>query len=172
MNKVTVKIANHEYTIVGEEKREYLLQLAAHVDEKIEATMKANPKLSQVMAAVLTSINISDEYYSQIKKNSEIKNDFSRPLKELDEANSKILELERTIGSKDDKIKDLNQKIEEFELSLKQNNEGSDLLENHLKERDSKLKEAEEIVDDFQNRLYDLQLKIIELEEKLQKKEN
>ena len=73
MNKVTVKIANHEYTIVGEEKREYLLQLAAHVDEQIEATAKANPKLSQVMTAVLTSINIADQYYSQVKNNLEFK---------------------------------------------------------------------------------------------------
>lgn len=73
MNKVTVKIANHEYTIVGEEKREYLLQLAAHVDEQIEATAKANPKLSQVMTAVLTSINIADEYYSEVRKNLEFK---------------------------------------------------------------------------------------------------
>ncbi len=98
MNKVTVKIANHEYTIVGEEKREYLLQLAAHVDEQIEATAKANPKLSQVMTAVLTSINIADQYYSQVKNNLEFKKTLSEPFKELEESQNQIKSLERVIS--------------------------------------------------------------------------
>ena len=98
MNKVTVKIANHEYTIVGEEKREYLLQLAAHVDEQIEATAKANPKLSQVMTAVLTSINIADEYYSEVRKNLEFKKTLSEPIKELEDCQNQIKSLERVIA--------------------------------------------------------------------------
>jgi Uncharacterized protein conserved in bacteria len=105
MNKVTVKIANHEYTIVGEEKREYLLQLAAHVDEQIEATAKANPKLSQVMTAVLTSINIADEYYSEVRKNTGIqKKLLSEPIKELEDCQNQIKSLERVIALKDDEL--------------------------------------------------------------------
>ena len=36
MNKVTVKIANQEYTVVGEESKEYLLKIASRVDDEME----------------------------------------------------------------------------------------------------------------------------------------
>lgn len=166
MNKVTVKIANHEYTIVGEEKREYLLQLAAHVDEQIEATAKANPKLSQVMTAVLTSINIADEYYSEVRKNLEFKKTLSEPIKELEDCQNQIKSLERVIALKDDELGKKDIKIEEWKvLATEKDNEIASLKSNII-ETENRLIEAEEIVNDFQNRLYELQLKIVDLEEK------
>lgn len=171
MNKVTVKIANHEYTIVGEEKKEYLLQLAAHVDEKIESTSKANPKLSQTMTAVLTAINIADEYYSQLNENSELRKNLNKPLEELEKASKYIKDLERTISEKESQIDKINQKIQSYEDSLNLTNNSKNDVVKKMEEKDLKLKEAENLVDDFQNRLYDMQIKIIELEEKLENKE-
>ena len=170
MNKVTVKIANHEYTIVGEEKREYLLQLAAHVDEQIEATAKANPKLSQVMTAVLTSINIADQYYSQVKNNLEFKKTLSEPFKELEESQNQIKSLERVISLKDEELVKKDSKLEECRILINEKNKEKLMLNQEIDEKEIRLKEAEELVNDFQNRLYDLQLKMVELEEQIDNK--
>ncbi len=166
MNKVTVKIANNEYTIVGEEKREYLLQLAAHVDEKIETIAKANPKLSQVMTAVLTSINIADEYYSEIAKAVEFKKTLSEPIKELEDCQNQIKSLEKDISLKDKSIEHKDFKLEEYEIMLAQKDDEIASIKSIMVETEQKLKEAEELVNSFQNRLYELQLKIVDLEEK------
>lgn len=169
MNKVTVKIANHEYTIVGDEKKEYLLQLAAHVDEKIESTSKSNPKLSQTMTAVLTAINIADEYYSEIRKNFELKKTLDKPLEALDKSNKQIKELENEIITKNALLESLNKKIKEYEDILNLTNNSKNDVMKKMEEKDLKLKEAENLVDEFQNRIYDMQLKIVELEEKFEK---
>ena len=46
MNKIVVKIANQEYTITGEEEKDYILSLASHVDEQIRIAQNKAPKIN------------------------------------------------------------------------------------------------------------------------------
>ncbi|MPM95570.1 hypothetical protein SDC9_142725 [bioreactor metagenome] len=118
------------------------------------------------MTAVLTSINIADEYYSEVRKNLEFKKTLSEPIKELEDCQNQIKSLERVIALKDDELGKKDIKIEEWKvLATEKDNEIASLKSNII-ETEHRLIEAEEIVNDFQNRLYELQLKIVDLEEK------
>lgn len=62
-NKVDVRIAGKDYTLVGNEPEEYIQRVALYVDKKLNVIMKQNSKLSTSMASVLTAINVADDYF-------------------------------------------------------------------------------------------------------------
>mgnify|MGYP001061178276 FL=1 len=62
-NKVNIRIAGKDYTLVGREPEEYIQRVALYVDKKLNTIMNQNSKLSTSMASVLTAINIADDYF-------------------------------------------------------------------------------------------------------------
>ena len=61
-NKVRVIINGAEYTLVTAEPAEYVQRVAVRVDRKIREIKKESPQLTNIMATLLTAINLSDEY--------------------------------------------------------------------------------------------------------------
>lgn len=72
-NKVEVKIAGKEYTLIGNEPEEYLQKIALHVDRKISEIMKINSRLSTNAAAILACINIMDECFKTCENEARLK---------------------------------------------------------------------------------------------------
>jgi cell division protein ZapA len=62
-NKVDVRIAGKDYTLVGIESEEYIQKVALYIDRKMNEIMRMNSKLSTSMASVLTAINVADDYF-------------------------------------------------------------------------------------------------------------
>lgn len=60
MNRVTVTIAGKSYTILAEESREYMDEVAELVNSKISEA-HTNPDLTVEQASVLAAINVADE---------------------------------------------------------------------------------------------------------------
>lgn len=164
MNKVIVRIAGNEYTIEGDEKKDYILKVAAHVDEMMEKTMTGNPRLSTNMAAVLTAINIADQYFKENSKLSEIEGNLNQPLKELKDVSATLGEMRAKIEEKDRTISNLEAEVSNNMEIIEALQKEQEVLKNMLKEKEDKLREAEEISTEFQNRMYDLQIKLVELE--------
>lgn len=63
MNTVTVKINGVEYNLKGKENEKYLLAVAEYVDGKFREISTNNNKLSTTAVAVLSALNIADEYF-------------------------------------------------------------------------------------------------------------
>lgn len=60
--KVEVKINNIEYTLVTNEPEEYVQRVALMVNKHMNKISEGNPQLSTAMKAVLSAINIADDY--------------------------------------------------------------------------------------------------------------
>lgn len=58
-----VRIGGVEYTISSTADEEYVRHVAYFVDKKLSELAKNDKRLSTVMAAVLTSVNIADDYF-------------------------------------------------------------------------------------------------------------
>lgn len=58
-----VKIGGVEYTISSTAEEEYVRHVAYYVDKKLEELSKNDKRLSTAMAAVLTCVNIADDYF-------------------------------------------------------------------------------------------------------------
>lgn len=79
VNKVSVRIADGEYTLRGVEPEEYIRQVAGLVDRKYVEISRLNRSLSTSMAAVLTAVNIADE----MLKNQEAQRAFERETQDM-----------------------------------------------------------------------------------------
>nr|WP_276568469.1 cell division protein ZapA [Acetivibrio saccincola] len=85
-NKVNVRIAGKDYTLLGKETEEYIQKVALYVDKKLNTIMNQNSKLSTSMASVLAAINIADDYF----KACENIDNLSRELNSLREEIQKL----------------------------------------------------------------------------------
>ncbi|HBV98800.1 MAG: hypothetical protein JL50_11775 [Peptococcaceae bacterium BICA1-7] len=60
--KVEVTILDERYVLKGKESEEYLEMLAFQINKKLQQVQNMNPRLSVVQTAILTAVNIMDEY--------------------------------------------------------------------------------------------------------------
>lgn len=83
-NKVEVRIAGKDYTLVGAESDEYIQKIALYVDKKMNGIMKINHKLSTSMAAVLTALNVADDYFKSLENGENFKRDLKKAREDLE----------------------------------------------------------------------------------------
>jgi cell division protein ZapA len=126
--KVGVRIADKEYILAGSEPEQYILNLAYYVDRKIAEMLKVNPMLSTSMAAVLTSVNVADEYFKTVETERNAVEGFLKVSGEL----QKVKE-------------ELSQSKKEIEL-LRQHNR---VLDSELSTKEAELERREEELRDF-----------------------
>lgn len=60
--KTVVSIGGKDYTICGAESAEYIHRVALRVNDKLAELKRANPDLNNIQLAMLTAINLADEY--------------------------------------------------------------------------------------------------------------
>lgn len=60
--RTTVTIYGQEYTIVGYEKPGHVIEVAKYVDSKMREIKSMNPYLDTTRLAVLTAINVVNDY--------------------------------------------------------------------------------------------------------------
>lgn len=102
-NKVEVRIAGKDYTLVGAESEEYIQKIGLYIDKKMNEIMKTNSKLSTSMAAVLTAINVADDYFKTHENESVLKKELKRcqdELEKLREENRRLAAENVSLGSK------------------------------------------------------------------------
>lgn len=67
-NRVTVDIYGESYKIVGEESASYVRHVADMVDDKMREIKRSNPSLDTKRLAVLTSVNIVNDYLKLVER--------------------------------------------------------------------------------------------------------
>ena len=61
-NRVKVQIMGEEYVIKGDAQAEYMENLAKILDQRMAKLVGVHPRLTRTQIAVLTALNILDEY--------------------------------------------------------------------------------------------------------------
>jgi cell division protein ZapA len=69
--RTEVTIYNQQYTIVGEESSEQVRAIAELIDGKMKELKEHNPYLDSTKLAVLTAVNIGNDYLNVLKKMEE-----------------------------------------------------------------------------------------------------
>lgn len=83
-NKVELRIAGKDYTIVGVEPEEYIQRVGLYIDKKMADVMRVNNKLSTSLAAVLTAINVADDFFKCRESELNTKKELKKALEELE----------------------------------------------------------------------------------------
>ena len=71
--KTIVNIGGKEYTIAGSESAEYIHRVALCVNQKMGELKRGNEQLNNTLLAILTAINIADDYIKAKDELAEVK---------------------------------------------------------------------------------------------------
>lgn len=96
-NKVEISIGGYSYTLVGKEPVEYLNELAAYVDNRINRIMCSNNNLGIKDAGVLTAFNIADELF-KLKDEYEDGTKVGKLNREIDELRCENAKLKKELS--------------------------------------------------------------------------
>lgn len=147
-NKVKVRIYGQEYTIAGERDEETIKKVADHVNEKMRELGRGFSSNGQGTLAVLTAINISDEYFGALEEiqrleetKAQLEKDVDHYIKMWDEAKKNFVQY------KDNAVK----AAEEKEKS------------------EEKYRDLEAKCSEFENMFFDLQMENLQLKNELEK---
>ncbi|MHB8062305.1 MAG: cell division protein ZapA [Ruminiclostridium sp.] len=102
-NKVVIRIAGKDYTIVGAESDEYIQKVGLYIDRKMNEISMRNSSFSTSLAAVLTAINVADDFFKSRENESNIhkeKEGMKEELERLRNENLQVKEENSTLSSK------------------------------------------------------------------------
>lgn len=181
-NKVTVKIYGQEYTIMGSKSREHIIKVADYVDQKmkeISQALNAGP-LSSI--AVLSAVNISDDYFSALERfeylevaNEQAAKDTEHYAQLWEEAKKSHLQQQeefKTLVSQRESLKqELEQQIEKLQKTIAEKDEeieklkeASAKIEGQIMESSSDMvNELEAKYKDLESSFFDIQMENIQL---------
>ena len=106
--RVDVLIAGKTYTISGYESDEYIQRVGLYVDRKMTEVLKSNNTLSTSISAVLTALNIADDYFRTYENELNFKKEIITSKLEID----RLLEENHTLGEKNRELSEKNTNIQ------------------------------------------------------------
>jgi cell division protein ZapA len=71
-NKLSVEIYGQQYNIIGKASPGYMREVARQVDENMRTIAQGNPRLDTTKLAVLSAVNITDQYLKLKQEYEEI----------------------------------------------------------------------------------------------------
>ena len=95
-NRVTVTIAGQEYTLVATEEEGYVEKVAQHVDAQMKQVLDG-ARVSLVDGAVLTAVNIADEYFKEVEASENLRRQLKEYLEEATKMKMELSEAKREI---------------------------------------------------------------------------
>lgn len=107
-NKVEVRIGGKDYTLVGVESDDYIHRVALYIDRKMHEITKGNSKLSTSMAAVLTAINVADDYFKAHENETYLTVEYKKAQLEID----RLKEINKSISSENNAFTTANAKLQ------------------------------------------------------------
>lgn len=98
-NKVELRIAGKDYTVVGTEPAEYILRVGHYIDRKMTEVMRVSSKLSTSLAAVLTAVNIGDDFLKCQESELNLKKELKKAHEEIEKLRTDKERLSQEIAS-------------------------------------------------------------------------
>ncbi|MDD4493372.1 MAG: cell division protein ZapA [Eubacteriales bacterium] len=120
-NKVEVRIGGKIYKLVGVDPDEYIQKIGLYVDKKMNEVQRVNTNLSTSMAAVLTALNVADDFIKS-KENGQA--------------------LERELEEKRNKVKQLTAQTENLIVERERLSKQKTDLQLELAKREAELREV------------------------------
>ena len=96
-NRTDVTIFDMNFTLVGEESPEYTQKLANYVNAKMRE-VSANGGISSIAAAVLSAVNIADEYFKSVDSAENMRGQLKSYFDDASRLKDEISELNREIS--------------------------------------------------------------------------
>lgn len=97
-NKVVIRIASKDYTLIGVESDEYIQKVGLYIDKKMNEILIRNNRLSTSLAAVLTALNVADDFFKSRENEISIRKEKEIMIEELQRLKSESIKLKEENG--------------------------------------------------------------------------
>ena len=125
LNRVLVYINGRDYKILSEESEEHILGISEKVNDLMKELKQQNANLNGEKAAVLTALNLCDDYYKAYNKAQAYKKqlgDITSDIKNAKDDVKKLSEERQNLTEKCQKLaaenKDLSEKLQNMTMGL------------------------------------------------------
>lgn len=178
-NRVSVRIMGQEYKLVSDEPLDYMQKVASYVDEKMMEIAKSNKKLSTAMIAVLTSLNVADEYFKLLEEQSTMEKQGNLPTGDFDELHHQIKsmndELEQRNRDYEKMVMDFEALMDNssvYEEELQSLREKMNMISYELNSKEEQLKRSNQTVRDLRKQITEKDVARHEIDELAVRREN
>ena len=163
-NRVLMRINGQEYPIAGAESKEYLIRVGTFVDEKMEEVTRLNRQLSLSMIAVLTSINIADQYLKLQDAHEGLKQSTPAEEDQLEKLQQEVRQKDQSLQREKEHSKKLQKRLDATKEEVEKIRQIQQETETVLNEKEQELEKAEQVIRDLQEQLFENQMKVAELQ--------
>ncbi len=154
-HRAEVTIAGQTFTMSGEQDEEYMIKIAAMVDQKISENRNSGATMLQ--AGILAACDMADSYVQTVQSAEHLRQQIAGYLDEnkqinrdLASANAEITRLEKRAAERAEEMNHLDQ-LKERILSLEKQVAGEDKRRARINELESQLSQADLRVRAFQD---------------------
>lgn len=96
MNRVTVTIAERDYTLLTEGDADFTQRVAAHVNDQLDQLL-AQGKVSIIDGCILCAMNITEEYFKELESSENLRRQLKEYLEESTKLKLELSEAKREI---------------------------------------------------------------------------
>lgn len=96
-NRVKVEIGGEQYVIVAEDSEDYIRGVALNVDERMKEIF-SHGQTSWMTAAVLTAVNLADEYQKSVAAADNMREQMKNYLDDAQRLRSELNELKKELA--------------------------------------------------------------------------
>lgn len=93
---MVIRIAGKDYTLVGVESDEYIQKVGLFIDKKMNEILFRNNRLSTSLAAVLTAINVADDFFKSRESGALINKENESMREELERLKNENMEFKES----------------------------------------------------------------------------
>ncbi|MDF2531269.1 MAG: zapA [Clostridia bacterium] len=166
-NKISVKIMEQEYVLVGEEEQEYYLDLAQKVDSIMREISKSNNRYNINMVAVLTALNLADALYKtqmELGDTSEkleiLQSEMQKPFEELNSLNQEVEAVKEQYTK-------TQSEYTKTQIELGKISREWAKAQEEMKDLSVELDVSRQTIDDLQNKLFENQIELLKVKKEL-----
>lgn len=159
-NKMVVKIQGQEYKLMSEDSKDYMQGLATYVDEKMDELVIHNPKLTTTMVAVLTALNLADDYLKLQKSYEALELEKKPQTPDETQLLAKIEAFQSELAKRDREYEHMIEKFEELMQSSSVYEDEMDGLKVKLNVLSQELRSKEQALDQSGHQIKKLEVEV------------
>lgn len=128
MEKVTVRIYGHQYTVVGSKTKEHMMNVAEYVNGKMTDIGTLFPSASVSDAAILAAVNVADDYFETRADNHALQREIAQLRKDAAHFEQLWEDTKRSFAGHKEELAQLRQSRDELREKLRKSQQEADAL--------------------------------------------
>lgn len=165
-HKTAINIMGVDYQVITDDDPKRVSMIASFVDKLIKETKKSAPYMTNMSAAVLSALNLSEELY-RLKDEYEAVKDKSADFEIVDEYKRRLNDALDEIESNGNKQRILFSKIERLELENQELNENLEEYKQKFNSLRADYEMNKRSLTEMQNKLLDNQIELVKARKSL-----